>query len=89
MDWDHLHMLYYELTMSIGSWLCICSGVVSGVAYAANDHANNSTESINYYYLIYHKEGSGMHQKDRACTGVLPCKYNYTIQITTYSYTYA
>ena len=29
--------------------------MVSGVDYAANDHANNLAESINYY-LIYHKE---------------------------------
>ena len=56
MDQDHLCMFYYELTMSIASWLSICSGVVSGVDYAANDHTNNLAESINYYYLIYHKK---------------------------------
>ena len=74
-------MFYYELTMSIGSWLCICSGVVSEVDYAANGHVNNLAESINYYY---HKEKVALKGQSLHRNASLQIQlYNITIYIAT------
>ena len=44
-------MLYNELIMSTTRWLCICSGVVSRVNYAAQQHAEQKVPSVAKYVM--------------------------------------